>query len=150
MGDKCLVPDPRDGTLQEATIQRLGTSHAEDTMAWVVLSNQRNDEQEEEVVPVSKITRAGLNHWTQEKPMFPSSITDPQSCVALELNDVDGDKVPYTINRYLRNYQREGVRFIYNNYIRSSGCILGDDMGLGKTVQVKSTSADDIFCLLFQ
>uniref|UniRef100_A0A674P4R6 Excision repair cross-complementation group 6-like 2 n=1 Tax=Takifugu rubripes TaxID=31033 RepID=A0A674P4R6_TAKRU len=71
-----------------------------------------------------------------EKPVFSSSITDPQSCVALELNDADGDKVPYTINRYLRNYQREGVRFIYNNYIRSSGCILGDDMGLGKTVQV--------------
>lgn len=110
-------------------------------MAWVVFSNQRNDEQEENVVPVSKIIRPGLNHWTQEKPMFPSIITDPQSCVALELNDVDGDKVPYTINRYLRNYQREGVRFIYNNYIRSSGCILGDDMGLGKTVQVKSTSA---------
>ncbi|XP_056887960.1 DNA excision repair protein ERCC-6-like 2 isoform X2 [Takifugu flavidus] len=136
VGDKCLVHDPKDGTLQEATIQRLSTSHDEDTMAWVVLSNQRNDEQEEEVVPVSKIIRAGLNHWTQEKPMFPSSITDPQSCVALELNDADGDKVPYTINRYLRNYQREGVRFIYNNYIRSSGCILGDDMGLGKTVQV--------------
>lgn len=84
-------------------------------------------------MPVSKLTRSDL---TREKPVFPSSITSLRSCVALELNDVDGERVPYTINRYLRDYQREGVRFIYNNYIRSSGCILGDDMGLGKTVQV--------------
>lgn len=84
-------------------------------------------------MPVSKLTRSDL---TREKPVFPSSITSLHSCVALELNDVDGERVPYTINRYLRDYQREGVRFIYNNYIRSSGCILGDDMGLGKTVQV--------------
>lgn len=136
VGDKCLAPDPGDGALREVTIQRLSTSHDEDTVAWVVLSNHRNNEQEEEVVPVSKLKRAGLNLWTQEKPVFPSNTTDPQSCVALELDDADGDRVPYTINRYLRNYQREGVRFIYKNYIRSSGCILGDDMGLGKTVQV--------------
>ncbi|KAM6964869.1 DNA excision repair protein ERCC-6-like 2 [Aplochiton taeniatus] len=44
--------------------------------------------------------------------------------------------VPYTINRYLRDYQREGIHFIYNNYAQSRGCILGDDMGLGKTIQV--------------
>lgn len=45
-------------------------------------------------------------------------------------------QVPYTINRYLRDYQREGVKFIYDSYKKSRGCILGDDMGLGKTVQV--------------
>lgn len=84
-------------------------------------------------MPDSKLLSSSLD---REKPLFPCSVTDPQSCVALELNGVDGDKVPYTINRYLRDYQREGVRFIYNNYIRSRGCILGDDMGLGKTVQV--------------
>lgn len=90
-------------------------------------------------MPVSKLTRPGLNHFTQEKPVFPSSVTDPRLCVPLELSDVGGDRVPYTINRYLRDYQREGIRFIYSNYMRSRGCILGDDMGLGKTVQVQST-----------
>lgn len=45
-------------------------------------------------------------------------------------------QVPYTINRYLRDYQREGVKFIYDSYMKSRGCILGDDMGLGKTIQV--------------
>lgn len=105
-------------------------------MAFVKSSSWRINEKEKEVVPVPKLMRSGYNNLNQEKPMFPGSIIDPQSCVALELNGADGDRVPSTINRYLRDYQREGVRFIYNNYIRSSGCILGDDMGLGKTVQV--------------
>lgn len=94
------------------------------------------EEEEEEDVPVSALERAGLNQFTQEKPVFPSSVTHPRECVPLELCDAGGDKVPYTINRYLRDYQREGIRFIYNNYVHARGCILGDDMGLGKTVQV--------------
>lgn len=67
--------------------------------------------------------------------MFPGSVTDPNHSTPLQLScEV---RVPYTINRYLRDYQREGIKFIYNNYIRSTGCMLGDDMGLGKTVQVR-------------
>ncbi|TDH12811.1 hypothetical protein EPR50_G00051870 [Perca flavescens] len=136
-GDSCLAPDPRDGTLRETTIKRLTSTSHNDTTAWVVFTDHNKDEEEEvEAVPVSKLMRLGLNHFTQEKPVFPSSITDTRLCVPLELSDVDGDRVPYTINRYLRDYQREGIRFIYNNYICSRGCILGDDMGLGKTVQV--------------
>ncbi|XP_060736675.1 DNA excision repair protein ERCC-6-like 2 isoform X2 [Tachysurus vachellii] len=50
-------------------------------------------------------------------------------------------QVPYTINRYLRDYQRDGVKFIYDSYLKSKGCILGDDMGLGKTIQVISCLA---------
>lgn len=100
------------------------------------------EEQEVEAIPVSKLMRPGLRDFMQEKPLFPTSLIDPRLCVPLELSDADEDRVPYTINRYLRDYQREGIRFIYNNYIRSRGCILGDDMGLGKTVQVQST----LFC----
>lgn len=40
------------------------------------------------------------------------------------------------INQYLRDYQQDGVRFLYNHYTADSGAILCDDMGLGKTVQV--------------
>uniref|UniRef100_UPI0037E9863E DNA excision repair protein ERCC-6-like 2 n=1 Tax=Semicossyphus pulcher TaxID=241346 RepID=UPI0037E9863E len=136
-GDSCLAPDPKDGTLRETTIKRLTcTSHNNDTVAWVVFTDDRKDEEEEEAVPVSKLVRRGANQFNQEKPVFPRSITDPRLRVPLELSDVDGDRVPYTINRYLRDYQREGIRFIYNSYVHSRGCILGDDMGLGKTVQV--------------
>lgn len=135
-GNKCLAPDPREDMSPEATIQSSSSSNDKDPTALVKSSNRGKNEKEKEVVPVPKLMRSGFDNLTQEKPMFPSSIIDPQSCVALELNGADGDRVPYTINRYLRDYQREGVRFIYNNYIRASGCILGDDMGLGKTVQV--------------
>ena len=47
-------------------------------------------------------------------------------------------QVPATINRYLRDYQRDGVRFLYRHYVNNTGAILGDDMGLGKTVQVST------------
>ncbi|KAM7416043.1 hypothetical protein PAMA_018221 [Pampus argenteus] len=133
-GDKCLAPYHRDGTLREATTQRLTTDRSKDVEGEE--EEEEEQEQEEEAVPVSKHMRTGLNHSTHEKPVFASSATHPRVCVPLELGDAGGDKVPYTINRYLRDYQREGIRFIYNNYIHSRGCILGDDMGLGKTVQV--------------
>ncbi|XP_064606212.1 DNA excision repair protein ERCC-6-like 2 [Liolophura sinensis] len=44
--------------------------------------------------------------------------------------------IPASINQYLRDYQRDGVKFLYENYTQKTGAILGDDMGLGKTVQV--------------
>ncbi|KAK5871050.1 hypothetical protein PBY51_003952 [Eleginops maclovinus] len=142
VGDSCLAPDPRDGTLREATVKRLTSiSHNNETTAWLLFTHlekgaEDEEKEEEEAVPVSKLLRPGLSNFIQEKPVFPCSVTDTRLCVPLELSDVDGESVPYTINRYLREYQREGIRFIYNNYICSRGCILGDDMGLGKTVQV--------------
>ncbi|RXK40317.1 hypothetical protein M231_02431 [Tremella mesenterica] len=50
--------------------------------------------------------------------------TDPSLCI------------PQSINRFLREYQRAGVRFFYEHYTEGRGGILGDDMGLGKTIQV--------------
>ena len=44
--------------------------------------------------------------------------------------------IPPSINRFLREYQREGVRFFWEHYKRKEGGLLGDDMGLGKTIQV--------------
>ena len=46
-------------------------------------------------------------------------------------------QVPGTINQYLRDYQRDGIKFLYSHYTYNRGAILGDDMGLGKTVQVR-------------
>uniref|UniRef100_A0A667X1C9 Excision repair cross-complementation group 6-like 2 n=1 Tax=Myripristis murdjan TaxID=586833 RepID=A0A667X1C9_9TELE len=139
-GDTCLAPRPRDGILREATIKKLiSASNSDDSTAMVVFTDQQinkeDEEEEEEAIPVSKLLRS-FN--TQEKPLFPSSLTHPGTCVPLELSmtGVGGEKVPYTINRYLRDYQREGIRFIYSNYMHSRGSVLGDDMGLGKTVQV--------------
>lgn len=53
----------------------------------------------------------------------------------------DHDQIPASINRYLQNYQREGVQFVYSSVANGKGCVLGDDMGLGKTVQMLSLIA---------
>ncbi|XP_029961193.1 DNA excision repair protein ERCC-6-like 2 [Salarias fasciatus] len=139
-GDGCLAPHPRDGVLRPVTVQRLTSASHDNDTAWVVFTDHDEDAEEEkqmeEAIPVLKLVRSGSNHFTLERPLFPGSVSDPKLSVPLKLSDAEEDRVPYTINRYLRDYQREGIRFIYNNYIRSRGCILGDDMGLGKTVQV--------------
>jgi hypothetical protein len=38
--------------------------------------------------------------------------------------------VPAAINTYLRDYQRDGVRFFWHQYQEGRGGLLGDDMGL--------------------
>jgi len=84
---------------------------------------------------------------SHEKPLFPSlkppagaaaaaAAAGPLVLLSVLGHGAAGEMVPHTINRYLRDYQREGIRFIHGNYVRARGCILGDDMGLGKTVQV--------------
>ncbi|XP_067269700.1 DNA excision repair protein ERCC-6-like 2 isoform X2 [Pseudorasbora parva] len=79
--------------------------------------------------------RTSSLHFEDERPFFHSTQMPPGPSEPFLLSGSDV-KVPYTINRYLRDYQREGIQFIYHNYAKSRGCILGDDMGLGKTVQV--------------
>ncbi|XP_007231662.3 DNA excision repair protein ERCC-6-like 2 [Astyanax mexicanus] len=75
--------------------------------------------------------------FEDEKPLFHTNQKPPGPSEPFVLSK-NGHQVPYTINRYLRDYQRDGVKFIYDRYMKSRGCILGDDMGLGKTVQVIS------------
>ncbi|KAM9858612.1 DNA excision repair protein ERCC-6-like 2 [Aulostomus maculatus] len=112
------------------------------TSARVVFTDHPKDveeeegEEEEEEEEAAAEASKDSDHFAQEKPVFSRNAGHTRVRSPLQLCGVGGDKVPYTINRYLRDYQREGVRFIYNNYIHSRGCILGDDMGLGKTVQV--------------
>ena len=44
--------------------------------------------------------------------------------------------IPALTNRHLRQYQRDGVRFMWGRFCAGGGGLLCDDMGLGKTVQV--------------
>uniref|UniRef100_A0A8C9R6U9 Excision repair cross-complementation group 6-like 2 n=1 Tax=Scleropages formosus TaxID=113540 RepID=A0A8C9R6U9_SCLFO len=88
-----------------------------------------------ETVEEPDLTPPTFKPPVEEKPLFHDSRRPPSASVPYKLS-ISGESIPYTINRYLRDYQREGVCFIYNNYVNSRGCILGDDMGLGKTIQV--------------
>ncbi|PBK71723.1 hypothetical protein ARMSODRAFT_1016721 [Armillaria solidipes] len=66
------------------------------------------------------------------RPGFPlASGQKPQG--SLILDEAKGIKVPAAINTYLREYQRDGIKFFYRQYSEGRGGLLGDDMGLGKT-----------------
>ncbi|KAF8797693.1 hypothetical protein BYT27DRAFT_7228846 [Phlegmacium glaucopus] len=49
---------------------------------------------------------------------------------ALVLDAEKGIKIPAPINTYLRDYQRDGVKFLWRQYSEGRGGLLGDDMGL--------------------
>ncbi|XP_076066387.1 uncharacterized protein LOC143039912 isoform X2 [Oratosquilla oratoria] len=50
-------------------------------------------------------------------------------------NEADHE-VPGQFSQYLREYQKQGIKFMYSCLRANRGAILGDDMGLGKTIQV--------------
>ncbi|KAI1112193.1 P-loop containing nucleoside triphosphate hydrolase protein [Nemania sp. NC0429] len=71
----------------------------------------------------------------EEKPQFdPSSGIKP--CHPYKDIKIAGGLIPASLAQYLRDYQIEGVQFLYDLFVHQRGGILGDDMGLGKTVQV--------------
>ncbi|XP_057688552.1 DNA excision repair protein ERCC-6-like 2 [Corythoichthys intestinalis] len=122
-------PLAADHIVDDTTHRRTATSHND--------GNEDSDGQNENKEDAaSNLSSSNLNNVKREKPLFTSGAGHSGVRIPLKLGDGSEDSVPYTINRYLRDYQREGIRFIYNNYCHSRGCILGDDMGLGKTVQV--------------
>jgi len=49
---------------------------------------------------------------------------------SLVLDPVQKIQVPRAINTYLREYQRDGVKFFWRQYSAGCGGLLGDDMGL--------------------
>ncbi|XP_075595510.1 DNA excision repair protein ERCC-6-like 2 isoform X2 [Balearica regulorum gibbericeps] len=141
IGEKCLAPCLENGKLHEGTISSIEKDKNGKSFAVVSFL-----ESEERKILINKLCRveASRGSWKSlifddsdlEKPYFPDQNL-PSPAVAFELSD-NGDFIPYTINRYLRDYQREGAQFLYGHYANKRGCILGDDMGLGKTIQVIS------------
>lgn len=67
-----------------------------------------------------------------ERPSFDSLPPCPKEDLLL----ASGGIVPAPIAQWLRDYQVEGIEFMFKLWKQGRGGILGDDMGLGKTVQV--------------
>ncbi|XP_058421431.1 DNA excision repair protein ERCC-6-like 2 isoform X2 [Diceros bicornis minor] len=140
-GERCLAPSPDNEKLCEASIKSITVDENGKSFAVVLYSDFQ-----ERKVPLKRLQQVKsvkdcsrnfiFDDEDLEKPYFPDQ-KFPSSSVAFQLSE-DGDSIPYTINRYLRDYQRKGAQFLYGHFIRGRGCILGDDMGLGKTVQVIS------------
>ncbi|RMC19079.1 hypothetical protein DUI87_03683 [Hirundo rustica rustica] len=138
VGEKCLAPCFEDGKLHEGTITSL--ERDENGKSFAVVSFLESEERKILITKLCKV-KDSRGPWKSlifdesdlEKPYFPDQ-NIPSRAVAFKLSD-NGDYIPYTINRYLRDYQREGAQFLYRHYANKRGCILGDDMGLGKTIQ---------------
>ncbi|XP_071280906.1 DNA excision repair protein ERCC-6-like 2 isoform X2 [Agelaius tricolor] len=141
IGEKCLAPCFENGKLQEGTITSLEKD--KNGKSFAVVSFLESEERKILITKLCKV-KDSRGPWKSlifdegdlEKPYFPDQNL-PSPGVAFKLSD-NGDFIPYTINRYLRDYQREGAQFLYRHYANKRGCILGDDMGLGKTIQVIS------------
>ncbi|KAM5538879.1 hypothetical protein V8D89_007601 [Ganoderma adspersum] len=84
-----------------------------------------------------------VEEFTQPKPAF--QLKPGQQILGPLVLD-RAHKVPERINTFLREYQRNGIRFFWDRYNGGRGGLLGDDMGLGeyryiwhrKTIQVIS------------
>uniref|UniRef100_A0A8C3X3D5 DNA excision repair protein ERCC-6-like 2 n=1 Tax=Catagonus wagneri TaxID=51154 RepID=A0A8C3X3D5_9CETA len=140
-GERCLAPSPDNGKLCEASIKSITVGENGESSAVILYSDFREKkvplQRLQEVKSVKEYSRNFIfDDEELEKPHFPDR-KFPSSAVPFQLSE-DGASIPYTINRYLRDYQREGAQFLYGHFIEGRGCILGDDMGLGKTVQVIS------------
>ena len=57
--------------------------------------------------------------------------------VPLVLDTRSNIKVPKYLNIFLREYQREGVRFLWDRWKDGRGGVLGDDMGLVGNLPLK-------------
>lgn len=111
-------------------------------VAW---ENIRSDEIDDQLTepdledlcsqPDDTIFPPSLDTSHNPRPQFKSIETQPFIGPHV-LDEERGIRVNPAINRWLREYQREGVKFFYERYVKGHGGVLGDDMGLGKTIQV--------------
>ncbi|CAH2294299.1 DNA excision repair ERCC-6-like 2 isoform X1 [Pelobates cultripes] len=141
VGEKCLAPYSENEELHEAvvkTIEHLDNSAFNAVVLFLDSTEKRLPLSDLQKFPVCSTSwnTSMFDDEDLEKPFFPDK-KPPGPVVDFPLSNT-GISIPFTINRYLRDYQREGARFLYEHYSRSTGCILGDDMGLGKTIQVIS------------
>lgn len=101
----------------------------------VIHDHENNDNEEE--FDDNLIFADGFDDQDMERPSFTQPSQHPTIPMVLSEPGVKPViQIPATINRYLRDYQRDGVHFLYQHFSENTGAILGDDMGLGKTVQV--------------
>ncbi|KAJ3572782.1 hypothetical protein NP233_g2852 [Leucocoprinus birnbaumii] len=121
----------------------------------VVSSSATESDTDEDLSGVSNVCKptvlermvmTNYGQQLQPRPGFPLA-PEQQRHGPLVLDEGTKIQVPATINTYLRDYQREGVKFFWKQYQEDRGGLLGDDMGLqssfpynlaGKTIQVIS------------
>jgi DNA excision repair protein ERCC-6-like 2 len=87
---------------------------------------------DEPLVPVMSVPGSNPSSQSEPPEVRPSFRLGPaqQHLSPLVLDQRKHIQVPSPINTFLRDYQRDGVRFLYDKFRKSIGGMLGDDMGL--------------------
>ena len=77
-------------------------------------------------------------HGDEYRPKFsvPANVDQLPALHFLAFENLPKSKVHGKFNIFLRPYQRDCVKFLWDRLVRIEGGILCDDMGLEKTVQV--------------
>ena len=79
---------------------------------------------ESESVP----SQSASKRTSEVRPIFGEDALSVQDAIHLDSSDPD-IQIPSSISRYLKEYQKSGVQFLYKQYREGHGGILGDDMG---------------------
>ena len=97
-----------------------------------VSDGSETESDDEPLVPVMSVT--GSNPYSQSEPLEARPTfrlgLNQKHLGPLVLDQRKHVRVPSTINTFLRDYQRDGVKFLYEKFRNSVGGMLGDDMGL--------------------
>ncbi|KAG9217766.1 hypothetical protein CCMSSC00406_0003545 [Pleurotus cornucopiae] len=135
--DSVTEPDSGD---EGPPLPDISTYRKPDPEASVTESDSGDDEALSKLEPVPSIVPPAIKPSIEEdtkpdeppknlspRPNFP--IPDGQSALGpLILDEELGVKVPPSINTFLREYQRDGIRFFYDRYKEDRGGLLGDDI----------------------
>ncbi|KAF7421047.1 hypothetical protein PC9H_011567 [Pleurotus ostreatus] len=135
--DSVTEPDSGD---EGPPLPDISTYRKPDPEASVTESDSGDDEALSKLEPVPSIVSPASKPDIEEdakpdeprknlgpRPNFP--IPDGQSALGPLILDEELEvKVPPSINTFLREYQRDGIRFFYDRYKEDRGGLLGDDM----------------------
>lgn len=106
--------------------------HMQPVRVSPVSDGSETESDDEPLVPVAPVT--GSNPCSQAEPLEtrPTFRLGPsqQRLGPLVLDQRKHIQVPSAINTFLRDYQRDGAKFLYGKFRDSMGAMLGDDMGL--------------------
>eukprot|EP01041_Mallomonas_annulata_P001169 gene1169-2269_t len=99
------------------------------------------EDSEEDIIPNDDTIDTDTTDMVDERPSLQLPPIRPKIPIPLPAGDtttstVQASQVPASFSQYLKEYQVEGVQWLWGKYCKQQGCILGDDMGLGKTIQL--------------
>jgi SNF2 family DNA or RNA helicase len=126
-----------------AAIQYLSSSDDEDALgAGASLAAKQPKQAAPSSPAAEEAARPNAAARSPPRPDYPTlsgvQVDHGAEAPAFYLDRKRGTELPANVNRYLRAYQRRGIKWMWKRYRKGLGYLLNDDMGLGKTVQIIS------------